>query len=69
MLARMEGPAPAWLATDEGQQYMQAWSRGDFDGAFRIFDEASATNFRILMDTMFDDLPTTPQEEQHHGES
>jgi hypothetical protein len=32
-----ESPAPAWLATPEGQQYMQAMARGDVAGT--MFDD------------------------------
>jgi hypothetical protein len=67
MMQRAESPAPAWLLTPEGQQYIRHWSRGDYNGAFRIFDEASAHNFRVLMNTAFDDVIHPPTEENAHG--
>jgi hypothetical protein len=53
-----ESPAPAWLATPEGQQYMQAMARGDEAEARRIVDEAGARNLYDILGTMFDDQTT-----------
>jgi hypothetical protein len=55
-----ESPAPAWLATAEGQRYMQAMARGDEAEARRIVDDAGARNLYDILGTMFDDLTTQP---------
>lgn len=62
-----ESPAPMWLTTAEGMAYMQAWARGDYEGALQIFDEAGRRNTQELFATMFADLVPPAVEEENHG--